>query len=151
MKTERISLDEGWKNLIEIYPFSLCDEETVKTSWLRFQEEKRQIARETAHKRIILLNAINHLSYDDLSALISIVKKDTDAYSVLTRHDLENTLLHSYSRDIKCAALLLEKEGMQETMLYLLGIVHYKMFGPESVPKLIRVRSYSYRSNFFQL
>ena len=70
-------------------------------------------------------HAIQHLSYAELSEIANLMREHHFDFQIITRTILEQTLtLHNATR-ITTAAQLLDREGPQETMLYLLGVFHY--------------------------
>ncbi|MDQ3109869.1 MAG: hypothetical protein M3R17_08230 [Bacteroidota bacterium] len=107
---------KSWKQLIGI------DNETIALI-------KREAGRLFFPHKKKLKEAINHQSYSDLATLLSIVKENAGHFTIITRHDLEEALSNCSFIRVFTASLLLEKEGPQETMLYLLGHVRYYSFG----------------------
>ena len=97
-----------------------------------------------------LQKAIDHLSLDELSEIMNVVKMVTKDFDIMTRDVLRRFLENTHSSEVITASLILENEGAEEAILYLLRIVHYRRFGKAPNFKIIRVRSSEFRNPFWK-
>ena len=72
-----------------------------------------------------LIDAINHLSQNDLSCIAALLTENNITYSVISRTRLLQKLFESCNNRLLLGAKILEREGSQEVMLFLLRAVYY--------------------------
>ncbi len=117
---------KNWEQLIGIDP----DDEMWK-------ELRREMAKQLQAAREKVIQAIKHQSYDDLAEIARLLKENNCPFSIITRTTLEQEFSKHCNNGVLMAAKLLDAEGPQEVMLFLLWVVHY------STPSLKPIKRFS--------